>query len=240
MIHNSTPVFTLYYKWFLHSLNILPTPIGMKSRLSTLLTLLVLLLTAPAPVPASAQGASSASAEQLLKRCADKLRAAKCLKVLYTATADGRSSKGQLIVQGDKFTLSSEGMQTWFDGKTQWTYSPHIGEVNIVTPSSDELRQINPLRLVETFSNTFRATLQSSRSVETVTLTPLKSGGDIVKAVLSIDPDTLYPFEIVITLSNRQTLKIKTSSITPVSPLPASAFRYEKSRLPGVPVVDLR
>lgn len=192
------------------------------------------------PCRAQAQGKTAASAENLLKRSADKLRAAKCLKVLFTATADGQSRPGQLIIQGDKFTLSSEGMMTWFDGKTQWTYSPNIGEVNVVTPTPDELRQINPLRLIDSFASAYKATLQSSRAVEKVTLLPLKPGGDIVKAVLSIDPETLYPFEIDITLSNRQTLMIKTSSVQPVKPLPASAFRFEKSKLPGVPVVDLR
>ncbi|MDE6378665.1 MAG: hypothetical protein K2K72_07970, partial [Duncaniella sp.] len=144
---------------------------------------------------------------------------------------------GQLTVQSDKFTLSSEGMLTWFDGKTQWTYSPHIGEVNVVTPTPDELRQINPLKLVDSFASSYKATALSANKVS---LTPLKPGGDIVKAVVDIDPDTLYPRSVEITLSNRQTLVVRISSIRSVKPQPAGTFRFDKAKLPGVPVVDLR
>ena len=48
------------------------------------------------------------------------------------------------VIQGDMFTISSPGLRSWYDGKTQWTYSSQIGEVNIITPTPEEVSQINP------------------------------------------------------------------------------------------------
>lgn len=197
---------------------------------------IIILLTS---LTAQAQRISGNRAAQLVERCADKLRKADGLQVTFTATADGLTRPGELVMKGRMFTLSSGGdMMTWFDGKTQWTYSRQIGEVNIVTPTPDEVRAINPLSIIGSFSSSFSA---SSLSPSQVQLSPLKGySGDIRRAVITFDLSTLYPTEIVLTMSNRQQVTLKITRIATTGKLPASAFRFDSKKFPGVQVVDLR
>ena len=180
---------------------------------------------------------SSPEAERLLKRSADKLRSSECLHVAYTATVDGHSRQGSLTMQGQMFTISADGMISWFDGKTQWTYSRQIGEVNVVTPTPDELQQINPLSLIRSFSTAYTAT---SLSADRVLLTPRSAKGDIRKAEITFDMSTLYPRSVSLTMSNRQIVTVKIDRVTASKALPAKNFRFDPAAFPNVQVVDLR
>ena len=204
--------------------------ISPRHTLRPLLSLLALLMLAVPSLHAS-------QAADLLKRSADKLRAMPCMNVAYTATVDGHSFQGLLVRQAHMFTITADGMHTWFDGKTQWTYSRQIGEVNVVTPTPDELQQIDPLSILTSFSTNFTA---RSLGTDRVELTPRNAAGDIRKATITFDLTTLYPRLISLTMSNRQTLTIRVDHITSSKKLPASAFRYDPAAHPGVNVVDLR
>ncbi len=77
-------------------------------------------------------GAAS-SGGALLQRCAAKIKSAPSLSVTYTVSADGNTAEGLLVLQGEMFTISTPGMVSWYDGKSQWTYSDQIGEVNVIS-----------------------------------------------------------------------------------------------------------
>lgn len=178
---------------------------------------------------------------QILRRSADKLRSAKSLHVTYTATADGHTYEGTLVTQGDMFTISSPQMKSWYDGKTQWTYSSQIGEVNVITPTTDEVRQINPLAIISSLTNDYTVTsLKSPAGSSGVLLTAKNRKADIRSADITVDSKSLYPTRIMLTMSNNQTVNIDIKDIKPGGELPADNFRFNKSRYPGVQVVDLR
>ena len=78
------------------------------------------------------------SATAILDKAAAQARSAKSLKATYTITADGHSQSGTLTIAGDRFIISSPQVSSWYDGKTQWTYSTQTGEVNITEPTPEE------------------------------------------------------------------------------------------------------
>lgn len=212
----------------------------MRKILAILLTIAML----PA-LCAHAQSASAkpASASVQIEKCAEKLRSAHSLTVMYTATADGRSTEGELVVQGDMFTITAPGMISWFDGKTQWTFSSQIGEVNIIDPTPEEIAQINPLAILSSFSRSYTAkqvTNATNAKTSTIRLTPKASGNDIRQADVAINRSTGYPSRIALTMANKQTVTIVINDIRVGKKLPASRFRFDKKLFPGVQVVDLR
>lgn len=189
----------------------------------------------------SALSSHAATAESMLKRSADKIKEAESLHVTYTASADGNTTEGMLMLQGEMFTISSPGMKSWYDGTTQWTYASQIGEVNIITPTDDELQQINPLVIIQSFATAYNAkAIGSSGEASTLRLTAKNTDSDITTAEISISDKTLYPTRIVLTMSNRQKVTINIKNVQPGGKLPASNFRFDTKRYPGVPVVDLR
>lgn len=203
----------------------------MKRLLTTILPLLLSVIA----------GSAATSAADILAKCAAKIKSAPSLYVTYTVKADGHSSDGQLVLQGDMFTISSPEMRSWYDGKTQWTYASQIGEVNIITPTPEEVRQINPLAIIKTFSTDYTSQpLKAPAGKTAVRLKAKNSKADITSADITIDDKTLYPTAITLAMSNNQKVTLTIRSVNSGPKLPASDFRFDKTRFPGVNVVDLR
>lgn len=185
--------------------------------------------------------ASAESADQLLNKAAEKVRHQKSLTVNYTITADNQSQTGSLILSGDRFVLSLPGTTSWYDGSTQWTFSRHMGEVNMTEPTPEELQQINPFAIINSFKTTFSASMLKSQPGEKViSLTAKVKHSDIQKAVLTLNASTLFPSKLLLTMSNRKTVLIKITSINPGGALDINTFRFSSKKYPGIKVVDLR
>lgn len=181
------------------------------------------------------------SATQILDKAAANARSAKSLKASYTITADGHSQAGTLTIAGDRFIISSPQISSWYDGKTQWTYSTQTGEVNITEPTPEELQQVNPFAIISSFRKLYKATLLKSPAGEhKIRLTASNPKTDIRSVVLTLNAKSLYPTSIELTMSNRRTVTIKVSSVSAGLQLPLSDFRFDPRKHPGVPVVDLR
>ena len=118
--------------------------------------ILILILAAVSGLCASAE-----SADALLKSAAEKLNCAKSINASYRISAEGQTMKGYLTVSKNRFIIDSPQMKSWFDGKTQWTYSAEMGEVNITEPTDDELAQVNPFAILNTFRTKYKSPLTS-------------------------------------------------------------------------------
>ncbi|MDE7027943.1 outer membrane lipoprotein carrier protein LolA [Duncaniella freteri] len=186
-------------------------------------------------------GAAS-SGGALLQRCAAKIKSAPSLSVTYTVSADGNTAEGLLVLQGEMFTISTPGMVSWYDGKSQWTYSDQIGEVNVISPTAEEVQQINPFAIVKSFSSSYSSeqVKSSSAGVTTLRLTANNRKSDISSADVTINDKTLYPTRIVLTMSNRQKVTINIKNVKAGGKLPVSNFRFDVKRYPNVQVIDLR
>lgn len=200
------------------------------------ITLLILLLATAVRIMAA-----TPTAQQVLDNCNDKIKSSMSLIVTYTLTADGHSTDGQLTISGDRFTISSPDMMSWYDGKTQWTYARQIGEVNIITPTSEELQQINPFAIIRSFSaNYTKSIVSENASTTTLMLKPQKSGGDITMAKITVGNSSWLPTHITLGLSNGHNVEIAIKKIDKGGALPSTFFRFNKNKFPGVQVVDLR
>lgn len=186
-------------------------------------------------------GAAS-SGGALLQRCAAKIKSAPSLSVTYTVSADGNTAEGLLVLQGEMFTISTPGMVSWYDGKSQWTYSDQIGEVNVISPTAEEVQQINPFAIVKSFSSSYSSeqVKSSSAGVTTLRLTANNRKSDISSADVTINDKTLYPTRILLTMSNRQKVTINIKNVKAGGKLPVSNFRFDAKRYPNVQVIDLR
>ncbi len=68
------------------------------------------------------------------------------------------SFDGTVDIKGDKFVLKTPDMITWFDGTTQWAFVGHNEEVNVSTPTGEELQATNPALLLRSYKRGFTAT----------------------------------------------------------------------------------
>lgn len=181
------------------------------------------------------------SAGAFLDRVAGRLKSAPRLLAAYVLTTDGVSQSGNLTVEGNMFVLDSGELASWYDGKTQWTYSAQTGETTVTEPTAEEVAQVNPFAIIAAFRRNYNASfLPSASGVKKVKLTAKARGSDISTVVVTVSEKSLDPSEIVLTMASNQVILIRIKSLRNVAKLPASTFRYDPKSYPGVEVIDLR
>lgn len=77
----------------------------------------------------------------------------------YSGTQLQGSTNGEMSLKGKKFRLIADGITTWFDGKTQWSYLSENDEVNISVPTKEEMQSMNPYAFLELYKKGFNYTL---------------------------------------------------------------------------------
>ena len=181
------------------------------------------------------------TADALLGRAADKLRASKSVTAQFTLSAGGNKSAGKIILAGERFHVSTADLTTWYDGNTQWTYVPSADEVNITTPTPEELQQVNPFAIINAFRRSYKASFAGkTATTRTILLSSTAKAAEITTVTVTLNTSTLYPIRIAINLSDGNRLAIDVAKVTPGGSMPASAFKFDRRKYPRVEVVDLR
>lgn len=199
--------------------------------------LLLMLMILLAPIAGAAK-----TATEVLDAAAKRFQSVKSLTATYDMISGGQTSTGVLAISGEKFHLSSNDMSSWYDGTTQWTYSAASNEVNITSPTPEELAQVNPFVIISSLRKAYNSRLVSSSSTtNTVELTPIKKrGAAISKAVIDFSASTSFPTVIKLTTDGGETMTIRVKSIKTGTNYPASTFVFNKKQYPKAALIDLR
>lgn len=177
-------------------------------------------------------------AREVLDKTADALKQAEGVRATF-----GGTSQGTLLLKGERFYLSSGGIQSWFDGKTQWSYLEDSEEVNISNPTPEELQTINPYSLLSIYKNGYNykyAGVKSRNGKQgyEVILTPEKKQ-DIASITLFVSK-TYQPVYIKVEQSNKSVNEIMVNSYHTHQPLDNATFTFDKKKFPNAEVIDLR
>ncbi len=177
-------------------------------------------------------------AKEVLDRTVHALEQAGGIRATFSGT-----SEGTLLVDGQRFYLSGNGVQSWFDGKTQWTYLEKSKEVNISCPTPEELQEINPYALLSLYKSGYNyqytgAKSRNGKQGYEVVLTPEKKQ-DITSVTLFVS--TAYrPLYIKVEREGMAAAEIQVTSYQDQLRPNDAAFRFDKAKFPGVEVIDLR
>ena len=189
----------------------------------------------------SASDIYAINANEVLTNASEKYQKDGSISAQFTLSGVGNSTDGTITISGDKFHLSTPLLSIWYNGRTQWTYSAETNEVNITEPTVEELQQVNPFAIINSFRMQFNATLlKSANSMYRIQLTPLKSvNTSISKAIVTLNASTLYPNEIALTIDNN-IITIKTKDIEAIKNVPHKTFVFDEKKYPNAEIVDLR
>lgn len=180
--------------------------------------------------------------QAMLDKCVAAINTQGGVTANYSITTGQGTSKGALSMQGDKFRIISPEAKCWYDGKTQWSWSPVTSEVNITAPTADELQMTNPIAAVQHFKTNFNMKRAKAKTAKTyaIKLTPKKKKDNIKTLWLYFDENTSLLRTARFEMSDKSVYIIKITDYKHKS-LPASTFTFDKSQVPaGTQVVDLR
>ena len=177
-------------------------------------------------------------AEEVLDKALSELSKTSGIRADFAGT-----EQGFLLLKGEKFYLNSGGIQSWYDGKTQWSYVADTEEVNISHPTREELQAINPylilMRYKTDFDYNYRGT-QTRNGVKghEIVLTPKHSGNrEVIRVFIS---HSHQPLAIKVEQDGRTMSEINVINYQTNQKLEDGMFRFNKSLYPNAEIIDMR
>jgi len=182
--------------------------------------------------------AQDRKAEEVLDQTFTKLSESNGIRVDFEGTENGF-----LLLKGEKFYLNNGSIQSWYDGKTQWSYVADTEEVNISHPTPEELQSINPHLILMRFKTDYDYTYKGTQTrkdvkVHEIFLTPKHSDNRVVINVFI--SQNHQPLAIKMVKDGRTLSEINVIDYQTNQKLDDAIFRFNKSLYPNAEVIDMR
>lgn len=193
----------------------------------------------------------SAEAKAMLDKTYSSYEASKGIRLTFRAATLGSDDseqaamEGTAFIKGDKFRLESDQMDVWFDGSTQWVLMKEVNEVNISSPTQDELTAISPLALLGIYRNGYILTAPVSktihnRQVQLIRMVPATGNLEYKEVEAAIDQKSHTLVQVTLTMRNGTKQRIDISGYNANHNFTDGVFRFDKNGYPNVEIIDLR
>ncbi len=194
---------------------------------------------------------SDAKAKAILADVSKKFRAYDVVKADFSFSYLNRQNNhkeahnGTLYVQSktNKYKVVLPQQEVISDGKSQWTYLKEDKEVQISEVDNSE-DALNPAQIFTLYEKGFKYVLtgeskQNGKTYQNIELAPLATRS-FSKIKLSVDKAAKSISSFTVFDKNGSIYTYTIKSLVPNVKVPASTFGFDKTRYPGVEIVDLR
>lgn len=166
------------------------------------------------------------------------------IDVLNTRSNKSESFNGDVLLKGEKFKLSLQGVNTYFDGKVQSVHMVKEKEVTISAPEKEDLKDVNPLLLMKSYKTDFKmrymgASTYEGRLCEEVELYPNDLNSDYSIIHLMFEKKSMMLQSITLRGKGGIHTHFEVVKATPKD-LNDAEFTFDTKKFPDVEVVDLR
>lgn len=197
-------------------------------------------------------GQSDPEAKKILDAVSAKFKTYKGVKAVFSFSNEDNKGKvlgvkkGTLLMKGNKYRVTLTGGQDIFcDGVNIWTYDKAVNEVT-VSKFDPTANTITPQKLFTNFyDKDFLYKLngdktQGGKMVQEIELTPYDKSKPFFKVYVLVDKaaKTIYSTKVMEKSGNNYIYTV--SSLNGNAPVTDNMFVFDKTKYPGVEVVDLR
>lgn len=166
------------------------------------------------------------------------------IDVLNTRSNKSESFNGDVLLKGEKFKLSLQGVNTYFDGKVQSVHMVKEKEVTISAPEKEDLKDVNPLLLMKSYKTDFKmrymgASTYEGKLCEEVELYPNDLNSDYSIIHLMFEKKSMMLQSITLRGKGGIHTHFEVVKATPKD-LNDAEFTFDTKKFPDVEVVDLR
>ena len=153
------------------------------------------------------------------------------------------SETGFLLLKGEKFYLNNGNIQSWYDGKTQWSYVADTEEVNISHPTPEELQGINPYLILMRYKTDFNYTYKGSltrngvKGHEIILTSKHTEHSEIIRVFVS---SAYQPLAMRMEQNGKVLSEINVTSYKTNQKLEDGIFQFNRSLFPNAEVIDMR
>jgi outer membrane lipoprotein-sorting protein len=146
-----------------------------------------------------------------------------------------QETRGDVILNGDKYVLNILGITRIYDGKTMYTISHEDEEVTISTENSIDENTITPSAMLSFYEDGYRYSMDivqnvKGRKVQYVKLMPIDSNSEIDNVLLGIDTKTKHIYNLIEIGSNNTRTTLTINAFETNSPLSKTLFTFDKDK----------
>ncbi|GAA4974371.1 outer membrane lipoprotein carrier protein LolA [Algibacter aquimarinus] len=146
-----------------------------------------------------------------------------------------QETKGDVILQGDKYKLNILGITRLFDGKTMYSISPEDEEVTISSENDNEEDAITPSKMLSFYEDgyTYNMDIQQNiagRKIQYVKLTPIDSNSELGEILLGIDANTKHIYNLIQIGKNNTKTTLTVNSFKTNEPLSKTLFTFDANK----------
>ena len=185
-----------------------------------------------------------ATSRNMLLEAADKIASAPSLSTRFEASDPTGKVTGEAVMAGKRFVIVTDAgdFETWFDGKTQWTYNEASDEVSMTEPTQAEIIEVNPLVIISDVKDRYKIIPLTSTesSFSKFRLEPIVDNSSVKSAIVTIDNRSGWPVEIQAVLSDSGSVLLRFSETSVGEKIAPERFRYNPAFHPQAEIIDLR
>ncbi|MEJ2113874.1 MAG: outer membrane lipoprotein carrier protein LolA, partial [Flavobacteriaceae bacterium] len=144
-----------------------------------------------------------------------------------------QETRGDVVLQGDKYRLNILGATRIFDGKTLYTISPDDEEVTISSHNAESDNSITPSKMLSFYEDGFTYAMDivqniKGRKIQYVKLTPIDSNSEIKYVLLGIDTQTKHIYNLIEVGKNGTKTTLTVNSFKTNEPLSKAIFSFDE------------
>ncbi len=148
-----------------------------------------------------------------------------------------KESKGNVIIQDNKYVLNLMGITKIFDGKKNYTIVPEDEEITISSANEKNDTEITPSKMLTFFNNGYKNywdILQDvkGRKIQYIKLVPINSKDQRKEVLLGIDSQTKNIYNVIEIGKNGTKTTITVNSFKTNQPLSKNQFTFVASKYP--------
>lgn len=184
---------------------------------------------------------NSKKAEQYLNEVSNKVKTYKNISISFKYSLRNeeenisQTTKGDVILAGEKYKLNMLGITRLYDGKKLYTISPEDEEVTISNANQEDQGSVTPSKMLTFYKEGYRYIWGKKlpikgRQIQYIKLIPIDSKSDIKHILLGIDVYTKNIYNLIETGENGSATTLTVNSFKTNQPLSESLFIFDKSK----------
>lgn len=181
------------------------------------------------------------SGKTLLKEVSDKVSSYENIfidfKYVLENTAENikQETRGDVVLQDDKYKLNILGITRMFDGKTLYNISPEDEEVTISKQTDEDEDIIAPSKMLSFYEDGYTSSMDiiqdvKGRKIQYVKLIPIDSNSEINHILLGIDSQTKHIYNLIQIGKNGTKTTLTVNSFKTNEPLSKTLFTFDANK----------
>ncbi|SDR88641.1 Outer membrane lipoprotein-sorting protein [Polaribacter sp. KT25b] len=189
---------------------------------------------------------NSKEAKSLLDEVSTKMGAYQNMFIGFSQTLSNKDAgimegdeppiRGEIYLQGEKYSLKYLGNDFIYDGKKLYIINNDEKEISITDGDLDgDDGFIYPSKLLTFYKEGYNFKMgklldMNGRKIQFVTLNPIDSNSDIVKVELGIDAKTMHIYKLIQTGSNKSKTTFTITKFKNNQSLSETFFKFDKKK----------